>query len=177
MKRCLAVVLAVLIPACAHDEDNIVKVLPVSIADADYGNGHPLVRNAAQNAALEQAHVSAVNAWRGSVGLPAFAVSDSLSAVARAYSEHMTLEPFFSHTAPEGGKLSDRIILACGVPMIYAAENLMMTSDGSAASVLAGFLASPGHKANLSDTTANTLGVGIWFSGSMYYVTYEMVWR
>ena len=177
MRFCALPVLALLIPACSGDTADPVERLPDQIADADYTNGHPLARNVSVNPVLEADHFAAVNAWRVSQGLPEFARCDSLDAIARAYSQHMGIEPFFGHTAPEGGDLGDRVYAASGVVMVYSAENLMSTNDGSALACLSAFLASPAHRANLSSTVANTLGVGIWHDGARYLVTHEFVWR
>jgi len=178
MIRNLAVCLtALLIPACSQDHHAEVQRMPDSIADINYGNGHPLARNAAQDAGLEQAHVDAVNAWRASQGLPAFQRCSALDAIARAYSEHESIESFFAHQDPEGDYLAGRCLLASGIQMVASCENLFVGFDPSPSNVLTLFLGSPGHLANLQQTTANTLGVGTYYDGTYTFVTYEFIWR
>ena len=178
--RWLLPLVVFLIPACSGDTADPIVRLPATLADMDYPNGHPLVRNAPYNAAvaqLERQHLDLVNVWRQSRGLPAFSRCDSLDAIARAYSEHMSIEPFFGHIAPEGGDLADRVYAASGVVMVYSAENIMRTADPNAAYVLAAFLASPAHEANLLTASGSALGVGIYGDGLYYNVTYEFIWR
>lgn len=176
-RSALVLMFTIMVPACSGDTAIPAMRLPSTLADASYSNGHPLVKNTAQNQQLELDHVASVNAWRAANGLSEFSSLESINAIARAYSHHMAIEPFFSHIAPEGGELRDRIYTASGIEMVFSAENLMKTADGSAANVLASFLASPTHKDNLATTVANAIGVGIWFDGSLYYVTYEFVWQ
>src|SRR6185295_3326911 len=98
MIRNLAVCLtALLIPACSQDHHAEVQRMPDSIADIIYANVHPLARNAAHAAGLHEPHVDAVNAWTASQGLPAFQMRCALDAIARAYSEHESIESFFAH--------------------------------------------------------------------------------
>lgn len=181
----LLALVATAIPACSGDSAPAPVLgwgAPAILPDMNYPNGHPLTLSTPQDAgvaSLEDQHYAAVNQYRTAHGLPQFARDLAAEALARAYSKHMPIEPFFSHTDPEGETLFERAARASGhVPYVGLRENLILTNDPSPANVMALLLASPAHKANLdAPRDVNALGIGIWFDGTVYYITQEFFFR
>jgi uncharacterized protein YkwD len=174
----LALVLSVIIPACSEDTapTHLGWAAPATLEDSTYANGHPLALNASQDAALEDAQYLELAKYRAALGLPPLMRDLAAEALARAYSKHMSVEPFFSHTDPEGDELDDRALRASGhYPYIRVRENLYY--GASAAGAMAAFIASPTHRANLEATDITAVGIGVWFDGATYYVTQEFFYR
>jgi uncharacterized protein YkwD len=103
--------------------------------------------------------VSLVNAHRVEVGCPALEWSTDVARVAQAHSEDMVDRGFFAHTNPDGKSPFDRLTEA-GVEYASAAENIAYGYP-TASAVLAGWLGSPGHKANLESCALTRHGVGL----------------
>lgn len=117
---------------------------------------------------LEYGILDAVNAGRREAGMPELTLDHRLSAVAsvRAYEASGS----FSHTRPDGRDFST-VLADYGYGYGHAGENLLQCSDGySAADMVALWMGSAGHRANILDPEAATLGVGVYRSGGMVYV-------
>ena len=106
-----------------------------------------------------EAFVALVNAHRVEVGCPELAWNGAVARVAQAHSEDMVDRSFFAHTNPDGKSPFDRLRDA-GVDYASAAENIAYGYP-TAAAVLAGWLGSPGHKANLENCALTEHGVGL----------------
>lgn len=102
--------------------------------------------------------VALVNAERAAAGCGPVAADAGLAGVARAHSADMRDRGYFSHTTPEGRSPWDRAA-AAGVSGA-SAENIAQ-GHGDAASVVAGWMDSPGHRANILDCANTRLGVGV----------------
>ncbi len=102
--------------------------------------------------------VALVNAERATAGCGPVASDAGLAGVARAHSADMRDRGYFSHTTPEGLSPWDRAA-AAGVSGA-SAENIAQ-GYGDAASVMAGWMDSPGHRANILDCSNTRLGVGV----------------
>ena len=108
--------------------------------------------------AQEAEVVRLVNIEREKAGLKPFTISNKLSDVAREKSKDMAVNNYFSHTSPTYGSPFD-MMKQFGISYRTAGENI---AKGylSAASVVNGWMNSPGHRANILNANFGTIGVG-----------------
>ncbi|MHC4662171.1 MAG: CAP domain-containing protein [Planctomycetota bacterium] len=110
------------------------------------------------------------NVERAKVGVAALSWCDGLWALAKAHSNDMCERDFFDHVNPEGESPSDRaryghagrFTFDSVTPDPYSwgvGENIAWGYD-SPASVMNGWMNSPGHRANILDSSYSHLGVG-----------------
>jgi uncharacterized protein YkwD len=118
------------------------------------------------------------NEQRQRWGLTAMAWDESLAAAARWHAGDMLQRRFFSHVTPDGRSLTDR--LAPGYAR--AGENIWSGSGMNygdswmtARAIVAGWLASPGHRDNILDRGYTHLGVGVAAQGSEIRATQDFV--
>jgi uncharacterized protein YkwD len=118
----------------------------------------------------EKKMINLVNQDRAANGLPALTFDSSLRAGALAHSQDMSSNNYFSHTSPTLGDFGTRV-KASGVKYSAAGENIAMY--GSVDKAEAGFMNSPGHRANILNTTYTRVGIGIVYNQSKgaYYIT------
>jgi len=130
----------------------------------------PLVRIEsiqATNASFEQEVLALTNAERASYGLPALQQCAHLDAAARAHSRDMAVRNFFAHTCPSGVTFSQRIGQS-GVHYSRRAESIA-AGHATPAAVVAGWMGSDGHRANILNPNLTHLGVGFYnLSGSQW---------
>jgi len=107
----------------------------------------------------ESAALVLVNAHRAKLGLSQLRCDPVVLKVARAHSQDMCDRSYFSHTSPEGKQPWDRL-RAGGVRFQGAGENIASGYAG-AAEVHAGWLASPGHRANIERAGITRAAVGV----------------
>ena len=105
------------------------------------------------------AFVTLVNHHRTSLGLAPLAWRADVAAVAQAHSQDMLDRNYFSHTTPEGATPWDRLA-AAGITYASAGENIAYGYP-TAETVLAAWLASPGHKANIENPNFTHQGIGL----------------
>ena len=106
----------------------------------------------------EGAVLALVNQERAAAGCGPVAADAALAAVARAHSADMRDRRYFSHDTPEGLDPFDRA-RAAGVS--YArAENIAQGQPDPAA-VMAAWMDSPGHRANILNCDLTRLGIGV----------------
>jgi uncharacterized protein YkwD len=105
----------------------------------------------------ETAVLRAVNAARTAHGLHAVRLDIHLRSAARAHSNEMLRGDYFAH-----GDVGVRLA-AFGVTTSFAGENLAWGtgSMGTAHTIVAEWLASPGHRANLLRPGFVRIGVGV----------------
>lgn len=109
-----------------------------------------------------------VNIERQKAGLSPFTLSAKLSNVARDKSKDMAHNNYFSHQSPTHGSPFD-MMKAYGISYRTAGENIAKGYN-SAASVVNGWMNSPGHRANILNSSFNTLGVGYYnYNGTAYW--------
>ena len=98
-----------------------------------------------------------VDEERQSAGLPAYRADDALDCAARMHAKDMARNDYFSHDSPDGRTFADRARSAGydGAPL---GENIALSS--TPASVVAMWMDSDGHRANLLSQEANEVGVG-----------------
>jgi uncharacterized protein YkwD len=102
--------------------------------------------------------VRLMNAHRTSRGLSALVWDSRAAAIAQAHSRDMFDRHYFSHTWSDGSSTWDRLA-ARGVSYSRAGENIAWGQvTGSA--VLASWLRSPGHRANIENGSYTHHGVG-----------------
>ncbi|MEU8935505.1 CAP domain-containing protein [Streptomyces sp. NPDC048409] len=107
-----------------------------------------------------------VNAERGKVGCSALTLNTTLSKVAQAHSEDMARHQTMSHDGSDGSSPGDRITGA-GYTWSSYGENVAY-GYASADQVMAGWMASPGHKANILNCSFKEIGVGLAEPGSYW---------
>ncbi|MEO0670104.1 MAG: CAP domain-containing protein [Pseudomonadota bacterium] len=108
-------------------------------------------------ALADPATLQAVNAERAQAGRAALIYDDRLEAVARAHGRDMAQAGFFSHTGSDGSDIGNRLRRG-GVPFCFAAENIAQ-GQRSLNEVMRGWMGSRGHRRNILDRRAVTVGV------------------
>ncbi len=131
--------------------------LVVALALGACEGGDPLAPVSADPEAARFADL--VNDHRVSVGCATLSWSGPVAGVAQAHSEDMVARSFFSHTNPDGESPFDRLA-AAGIGFSSAAENIAYGYP-SAEAVLAGWLGSPGHRANIENCALTQHGIGL----------------
>ncbi len=99
-----------------------------------------------------------INALRLQMGLAALEADAALEQVAQAWAERLAAGVFFSHVAPDGSTLRDRLADS-GYRFTAAGENLGLSSGPLAAHF--GIEHSPGHRNNLLEPGHRRLGIGL----------------
>jgi uncharacterized protein YkwD len=109
-----------------------------------------------------------VNAHRAQLGLEPLAISPTLTAAATWKARHMAAYDYMDHDdpAPPVARTAGQRIADCGYPQAAWGENI---AEGykTAQAVVDGWLASPGHRANIEDPSFRATGVGA--AGSPLY--------
>ena len=108
--------------------------------------------------AYEQEVVRLVNAERAKHGLAALTEDWELSRVARYKSQDMHDNRYFAHNSPTYGT-PFRMLRAFGLSYRTAGENIAMGYAAPAA-VVAGWMNSEGHRANILNSAYTKIGVG-----------------
>jgi uncharacterized protein YkwD len=111
--------------------------------------------------AFPQQVVDLVNQQRTSYGCQPLNVSPQLSAAAQAHSKDMALNDFVAHTGSDGSSLEQRLARA-GYDWRMAAENIAAGQSGPEA-VVASWMSSSGHRANILNCALLDIGVGYYY--------------
>ena len=118
--------------------------------------------------------IALTNAERANHGCAPLAYSPRLTAAAQGHRRDMAINDYFSHYSLDGRTPWDRI-RATGYDYDRAAENIA-AGYGSPASVVAGWMASTGHRANILNCALTEIGVGYYLhspdTGSVNYYHY-----
>lgn len=109
-------------------------------------------------AAARAALLTRINALRLQMGLSPVEPDEALERVAQAWAGQLAGGAFFSHVAPDGSTLRDRLTES-GYRFAAAGENLGLSSGPLAAHF--GIEHSPGHRNNLLDPGHRRLGLGL----------------
>jgi uncharacterized protein YkwD len=109
-----------------------------------------------------------INAHRAQLGLQALAVSPTLTAAATWKARHMAAYSYMAHDdpAPPDARTPGQRLAACGYPQASWGENIA-SGFQTAQDVVNGWLASPGHRANIERAEYRATGVGV--AGSEAY--------
>jgi len=110
--------------------------------------------------------VALVNTARGEAGCGPVTANASLTAAAQAHASDMSARGYFGHTTPEGVTFDQRIRNA-GYPR-PGAENIAR-GPTTAEAVMALWLKSDGHRANILNCNLVAIGVGLDVNG-FYWV-------
>ncbi|MGD9525642.1 MAG: CAP domain-containing protein [Pseudonocardia sp.] len=105
-----------------------------------------------------------VNAERTDAGCDPVVLDDRLTAAAGRHSRDMAAGDFLSHTGSDGDSFADRI-RAAGHPSPRS-ENIAAGQE-SAESVVEAWMDSAGHRENILDCSARSMGVGRASGGSL----------
>ena len=89
----------------------------------------------------------------------ALIISDRLHQAARAHAQDMARREYFEHESPDGSQPRDRVRRA-GYAYRLVGENIAF-GPVSAEEVVAGWLNSPGHCANIMDSRFRDMGVAV----------------
>jgi uncharacterized protein YkwD len=93
------------------------------------------------------------------VAAPPLAVSSMLNEAAAVHARDMARKTYFEHRGTDGSEPKDRVVRAGYRPRLTG-ENIAF-GPVSAEEVVAGWLASPGHCANIMDSRFREIGVGL----------------
>ncbi|MGW2638189.1 CAP domain-containing protein [Streptomyces sp. NPDC001348] len=110
--------------------------------------------------------VELVNAERAKVGCPALTPNATLTKVAQAHSADMAAHQNMSHTGSDGSSPGDRLTSA-GYAWSAYGENVAY-GYSTPEQVMAGWMASPGHRANILNCSFKEIGVGLAQPGSYW---------
>ena len=147
----------------------ILSTIAVCIALSLLAGSFALPATAATNTAGFSAEVARlVNEERAAAGLPALKFGNSkLNACAQIRAREIV--EFFGHFRPNGHEFV-QVLLDQGVSftMMFRGENIAK-GQASPAQVMAEWMASPGHSANILSTDFNWMGVGVYESGGVLY--------
>lgn len=99
------------------------------------------------------------NTQRSSNSRSALSLNNQLSQAAQQKANDMVARNYWSHTSPEGTQPWE-VISSVGYKYVTAGENLAYGFDTSAATI-AGWMNSPGHKANVLNVDYKEVGFGI----------------
>ena len=132
-------------------------------APAGGGNGgtsaSPPVSGAATGRRAVDQMTALVNAHRRSAGCPELVWMQTVANAAQGHSDDMARRNYFAHQSPEGAGPADRL-RAQGVTYRAMGENIAQ-HPGTPRDVLAGWIASPGHRRNLEQCAFTHHGVGL----------------
>lgn len=103
--------------------------------------------------------IQLTNSTRSAIGLESLAENSLLDSAAQTKANDMLQKQYFAHTSPEG-VTPWNFINGAGYYYQYAGENLAVYYS-EAEDVLAGWMASPTHRANIVDERYNEIGVGV----------------
>jgi serine protease len=100
-----------------------------------------------------------VNVERAKAGAAPLAFHDALMRAAQAHSEDQAAHNQMSHTGSDGSNLGQRLTRV-GYPFRTWGENVAY-GYATPVAVMQGWLASPGHRANILNPNFNEIGIGI----------------
>jgi uncharacterized protein YkwD len=110
--------------------------------------------------------VELVNQERWTNGqLPPLKHNDLLDSSSQTHSDDMAVRDFFAHCDLDTGTLPWDRMTAAGYSWNSAGENIA-AGYSSPSAVMAGWMASPGHRANILSTNYREIGVGYDYQGS-----------
>jgi uncharacterized protein YkwD len=118
--------------------------------------------SAANVAAIRAAVLCLVNAQRAASGLGALVDNAVLTAAAQGHSDEMVARRYFAHTSADGGDFGARLA-AAGWTGATSGENIAWGGGalGTPAQIVASWMNSPGHKANILNGAFTNSGVGV----------------
>lgn len=125
------------------------------------------------DAAFESSLFALINQERTNRGLPALVTRNPLTAAARVHSRDMACEDFLSHTGSDGSSPADRVA-AQGYDFSALGENIYAGSGpyNSPQQAFQAWMDSPGHRANMLNSTYTSVGIGYRYNQDSTYGAY-----
>lgn len=120
--------------------------------------------------AMEDEVTRLVNIERERAGCASVHTDERLRTAARKHSADMAANDYFSHIGRDGSSFVDRAA-AAGYPRSAVASENIAYGHATAAEVLAGWMKSVGHRANILNCSAVATGVGLAYQGKRPYWT------
>ncbi|MEL6232030.1 MAG: CAP domain-containing protein [Cyanobacteria bacterium J06627_3] len=117
-----------------------------------------------QNQAFENEVLRLTNEFRKQNGLKALVLDTNLDETADKHSKDMAKRDYFSHTGKDGSKPWDRARRE-GYESGTVGENIA-AGYSSAKAVVDGWIASPGHRANMLNANYNEIGIGHYYEAN-----------
>ncbi|HEY0604071.1 MAG TPA: CAP domain-containing protein [Herpetosiphonaceae bacterium] len=114
--------------------------------------------------------IELTNEHRRAAGCANLTWQPALGAAAQRHAEDMAANNYFSHTSRNGASFGTRIRQA-GYRYRLAAENIAAGYQ-SPEEVVNGWMASPGHRANILNCRLRNVGIGFGENGGSAYGTY-----
>ncbi|MCT9931388.1 CAP domain-containing protein [Planotetraspora sp. A-T 1434] len=118
--------------------------------------------------ALENEVVRLTNVERAKAGCGPLKHDAKLRAAAYGHSADMSAKNYFDHTSADGRTMKDRIEAAGYTSWKALGENIAK-GYGTAASVVQGWMNSPGHRQNILNCDYTDIGVGYVKAGGPYW--------
>jgi uncharacterized protein YkwD len=114
--------------------------------------------------------IELINVERANAGLPALSPQGQLGSAAQLHSADMACKNYFSHTGLDGSSSADRAQRQ-GYSSGFVGENIA-AGYSSPANVVAGWMNSAGHKANILGVDYTEIGIGYAFGENSDYGSY-----
>uniref|UniRef100_K3WIC2 SCP domain-containing protein n=1 Tax=Globisporangium ultimum (strain ATCC 200006 / CBS 805.95 / DAOM BR144) TaxID=431595 RepID=K3WIC2_GLOUD len=150
------------------DTDTVVTPAPTTAAPVTPKPTTP-APTTARPMSMQVQMLNAVNAERIKVGLSALCTNKKLQAAAQLHSDDQAANNFMGHTGSNGSKMSQRIT-AQGFIWSGIAENVA-AGQVDVAAVVAAWMTSPGHRANILGTYT-FFGMGYGYNVNSKYKRY-----
>lgn len=167
----VGIAIALLAAGCERMIEYLPPIPDVGALTSDRSTPQPAAQSA-KTAQIETAIRQQINQVRQQNGLTALKPNERLASVARNYSQQMAAKNFFSHTGADGSTLVQRV-KAGGISYWIVGENLFKSTNipNPVPVAVEGWMKSPGHRENILRPAFTETGVGVWQTGSTYYVT------
>jgi uncharacterized protein YkwD len=128
--------------------------------------GADVVPAAGNTPLAAQATLCLLNGERAAQGMGALSEAPGLTQPSIAYSNRMVTEHFFAHESPDGGRLTDRLTAAGYIEANgdwTVGENIAWGQGelSTPRSIVAAWMASPGHRDNILTRKYTEIGLGI----------------
>lgn len=120
--------------------------------------------------ALANEVLNLVNMERARAGCAPLTLDSRLTAAAQNHSEDMAVNNYFDHTSPDGTTAAQRVTRA-GYNWSATGENIA-AGYATPAQVMAGWMQSQGHRANILNCAYTHLGVGHYYEAGDIYGHY-----
>jgi uncharacterized protein YkwD len=140
---------------------SVFALLPAAPAAAAPCSGADTRHGAQSGSAYTRAVRCLLNAQRAQAGLAPLAQDRSLARAARRFSRAMVRGRFFDHVSPGGSTVSQRVRNAGWSGEVLGETLAWGTgSESTPAAIVAGWMASPPHRAIIMDGRFRAVGVG-----------------
>ncbi len=120
----------------------------------------PVTSNEGEGTLSASGIISDTNSERRKVNLPNLSRNEKLTSSAEAKLQDMFQNQYFAHVSPSGENVSN-VVNRAGYDYIVVGENLALGLFPSDASVVAAWMASPGHKKNILDSRYKEIGIAV----------------